>query len=376
MNKKNSKQLIFGIKIFYILFLLVFYGFNKRLLFDNSYIPLNITQKEENLYNSFTQLIDRTSVNNDTLIMEAKERVMKYISDLNHHEIIPTKTFFCYCNQKFGNIIDVLIQILFYADIIGYNHVILNKDKFWFIKNKIYIEKYNLTIETDDEEKYKNTNNDSIVFAKICRIFVYFYKFKPDIRLDYIRNELINNLPKTQTSRDELYIHIRSGDIFSSWIHLFYGQPPLCFYKKILNNFKFKKVILISESLNNIVIKYLLKDYPYIIYNKNDIGLDLSYLVYGYNIVASISSFVVSTIKFNYKLENIWDYNIHRMTDKIMHFHYDFYDFPHNNFTVFRMEPSLYYKNKMYYWKYNMKQKYLMINEKCENDFTIIKRNN
>ena len=260
--------------------------------------------------------------------MEAKERVMKYISDLNHHEIIPTKTFFCYCNQKFGNIIDVLIQILFYADIIGYNHVILNKDKFWFIKNKIYIEKYNLTIETDDEEKYKNTNNDSIVFAKICRIFVYFYKFKPDIRLDYIRNELINNLPKTQTSRDELYIHIRSGDIFSSWIHLFYAQPPLCFYKKILNNFKFKKLILISESLNNIVIKYLLKDYPYIIYNKNDIGLDLSYLVYGYNIVASISSFVVSTIKFNYKLENIWDYNIHRMTDKIMHFHYDFYEFP------------------------------------------------
>ena len=36
--------------------------------------------------------------------MEAKERIMKYKLDLNHHEIIPTNTSFCYCNQKFGNI--------------------------------------------------------------------------------------------------------------------------------------------------------------------------------------------------------------------------------------------------------------------------------
>ena len=131
-----------------------------------------------------------------------------------------------------------------------------------------------MTIETDESDKYINGNNTDITFASVDNMLLYFYKLKPDIRLEYLRDEILNNLPKINASKDELYIHIRSGDIFSTWIHRLYAQPPLCFYQKILKNFTFKKVILISEYKNNILIKYLLKDYPYIIYNKNDLSLD------------------------------------------------------------------------------------------------------
>ena len=146
-------------------------------------------------------------------------------------------------------------------------------------------------------------------------------------------------------------------------------------YQKILNNFKFNKITLISEQKNNPVINYLLKQYPQIVYNKNSLKVDLSYLINAYNIVGSISSLFLIVLQLNENVKNVWDFNIYKNSEKIFHYHYDLYKYPHN-FTIFRMEPSEYYKTKMYYWRLTMKQRYLMVNEKCENNFRIINREN
>jgi hypothetical protein len=52
---------------------------------------------------------------------------------------------------------------------------------------------------------------------------------------NYIR-PLFNRLPAKflEKPRDELLIHIRSGDIFSSWVAPHYPQPPLAFYKLVI----------------------------------------------------------------------------------------------------------------------------------------------
>jgi len=100
-------------------------------------------------------------------------------------------------------------------------------------------------------------------------------------RFYVFRKEILNNLPKVKINIDELYIYIRGGDIFNDLnkTNRNYVQPPLCFYKKILNEFIFRKVIIISEDTSNPVIQILLKEYPFIKYNRNNIKLDISYLV-------------------------------------------------------------------------------------------------
>lgn len=165
-------------------------------------------------------------------------------------------------------------------------------------------------------------------------------------------------------------MHIRSGDIFSTWIHRPYAQPPLCFYKAILKNFKFNKIYIIAENNNNPIIDKLLNKYNNVIYSQNSLKLDISLLINSYNLVSSVSSFIIVMIILNPKIENIFVYNLYPMGEKILHYHFDLFEFS-NKFTIYRMEPSSNYKEKMYRWKNNKIQRKLMIKEKCINDFTI-----
>ena len=123
----------------------------------------------------------------------------------------------------------------------------------------------------------------------IVNVNFFFYKlnftnFGKVNRFYILRKGIINNLPKVKINLDDLYIYIRGGDIFR---HLnksapYYTQPPLCFYKRVLNKFTFREISIISEDTSNPVIPILIKEYPYIKYNKNNIKLDISYLVNSY----------------------------------------------------------------------------------------------
>jgi hypothetical protein len=169
-----------------------------------------------------------------------------------------------------------------------------------------------------------------------------------------------------------LFVHFRSDDIFTVNQNRWYAQPPLCFYESILNNFKFNNIYIISKDNNNPIIEKLIKYYSNIKYLKNHLNKDISYLINAFNIVASISSFLISIIQLNSNINNLWDYNIYKVIEKIRHFHYDLYKYPDHKFTIYRMEPSFNYKKIMYIWRYKRKTKKLIMKEKC-NDFSIIK---
>ena len=172
---------------------------------------------------------------------------------------------------------------------------------------------------------------------------------------------------------DELYIYIRGGDIFR-YINKTSGdyvQPPLCFYKNILNQFIFRKAIIISEDTSNPVIQILLKEYPYILYNKNDLKLDISYLVNSYNIISATSSFIVSIIKLNQNLKALWEYDFYKLSERYLHLHHSVYTFSFN-YNIYKMNVSENYIKLIFPFHNSENQRKLMIEEKCNNKFVLI----
>ena len=351
--------LIFIISYFLIIFKNIFKNFAKE----------KYSIKEDNPFiNHYSTL---KNLNDSLFIKKKKKSILDLFSKHVGRNIISVDTIFFEANCKFGNCLVILNKLLFYCEIIGCKTIILDENKFWFIKNQIIYEKYNISIKVG-----KFNNSSSLLYYNSMGIFFTFFYIKPEIRIDLIRKEIIRNLNKVNVDKKDLYIHIRSGDIFFIYAHTPYAQPPFCFYRKILNNYKFNKVYLIAEDKKNPTIEKILNEYTNVIYKQNGLKEDISYLINAYNIVASISSFLVSIIQLNYNLENLFDYNIYKMSEKILAYHYDLYQFPHNNFINYRMEPSPNYNKTMLIWKNNKKQRKLMIKEKCIKNFSIINLSN
>jgi hypothetical protein len=245
--------------------------------------------------------------------------------------------------------------------------------KFLF-NNAIFYKKYNFTIESN---KTANFNDKKMVI--IPHGFFFFNNFKYSrniIKLGIFKRQLLNNLPKILIHPDDLYIYIRGGDIFLRFKHAItrYPQPPLCFYMKILEVFKFRKVIIISEDKLNPVIPELLNKYSCIKYKKNSLKLDVSYLANSYNIVGGKSSFLVTAIKFNDKLKNLWEYDFYEVSERFFHLHSSVYKFPFH-YKIYSMKPSQSYIKIMFPWLNKLNQRTMMIKEKCKNNFYIIREN-
>ena len=81
-----------------------------------------------------------------------------------------------------------------------------------------------------------------------------------------------------------------------------------------------------------------------------------------------MSSFSQVAISFNDNLINLFEYEVYKMGEKILHFHYDF-DKLDRNFNVYRMKPSKNYYIKMFNWRNTDSQRKLLFEENCKYDF-------
>ena len=335
-------------------------------------IQNNIKINELNYYlNNFEILVKKPSNISDNILLEEKKSIISLLTENKNSTLLNTIFLNKTCN--FGNCIVFINKLIFYCEIIECKNIVLNKDIYWFITHNITLNNSNITISIDD---YKNYNNTTTLIYDSWDIFFSSFKIKPEIRTNYLRDEILLNLPNMVTHEKDLYIHIRSGDIFISRPHNTYVQPPLCFYNDILSNFKFRNIYIISQNKRNPLIKKLLKLYPAISYSQKSIKEDISLLINAYNIVNSVSSFVNSIIQLNYQLLYLWEYNIYHMNEKIYIYYHEFNKYPYNNYTIFRMEPSFCYVNKMYQWKNKRSQIALMLKEKCINEFVVFKSKN
>ena len=171
------------------------------------------------------------------------------------------------------------------------------------IKNPIYNKEYNITILPNFFENKIKID----IFLHFSNIFFFKYTKKPNlVQLKMIREEVLNNIPKYIANPKDLYINIRSGEIFTSVINKFYSQPPLCFYKKIINESNYRNYYILANGHENPVIDKLLSLYPYIKYIHGSIEDDISIIINAYNFVLSISTFPLTLIYLNNNLLNLY----------------------------------------------------------------------
>lgn len=356
---------------------------DSKIIEDLNIININISQneteeienrkkKEKEDIERYNKFLDMPKNPEDPLIKKERETILEnYYRDTNKTDMI----IYFDMTFPFGNQIAAVNKMIFYCEIIHCKKLILPVENRIYINHTLLDKEYNLQIEVAQESFQADLITD-ISFE----FFYDFYNLKIENRIGILKNEIVNNLPKVNLNKNDLIIHIRSGDIFQHKGETDYApdysQPPLCFYQKILEQFKFSDIYIIAEDNTfNPVIEELKKKYPKIKYNQNSLEIDLSYLIYGYNIVGSISSFLISSIKLNDNIKFFWEYDRYPMCSKIYHFHHSIFNIQ-RKYTIYQMPPSQTYKYKMIVWKCSDEQINIMLNDKCPYNFKIIKPNN
>ena len=277
-------------------------------------------------------------------------------------------------NNPFGNNIPCINNAIFYCEILGCNQVILQRHhegRRWLITKPVYIEKLNITIKQGPS---MDCHADNIICPYRYWDLLYPFIVKPEIRINYIKNEILSNLPSVTIDPNALYMHIRGGDIFTYFPVKTYSQPPFCFYERIIDTNKFSNIYIIAQDKRNVVYYALIKKYPNIIFEQHNFEHDLSILTHAYYLALSVSSFSISAIKFNDNLKKIWEYDMYRLSEMYKHLHHYLYKFD-IKFQIFSMKPSDTYASKMFSWGKKAFQKGLMVDDNCTYDFTETKPN-
>ena len=338
---------------------------------------LNKTSDEYIEFNKFLELKDKPENENDQLIAKEKNEILLYY--FNKTDIDHDLNIYFDNNIKFGNQFLALNKLIFFCEIMNCKKIIIPKNNDLFIKNDIYDAKYNLTIEV--EKRYRSVydkNFDKNVFpVGYNNLFFTLFNFKIENRMEVLRDEIIKNLPKVETNISDLYIHVRSSDVFKYKDSNYapkYAQPPLCFYKKVIDTNKFENIYIIAEDNYNPIINKLTEEYNNTKYIKNSKEKHIAFLAYAYNVVGSISSFYVTAIKLNKNLINVYEYDIYPITIKIIHLHHILYKYK-RNYNIYEMFPSEEYKEKMKIWEFSGQQIELMMKDNCTNDFILFKPN-
>ena len=278
-------------------------------------------------------------------------------------------------NGNIGNALFILNNLINICENIKCKNVLIPEQLGDLIKNKIKIKstKYKNNEITILPPSYKKEMNITLNINAYL-LFIYRYKDKKHkLFLDVVNDEILNNLPAYKANPDDLYINIRSGDVFVNIMHGSYSQPPLCFYQKIIQENKFQNIYLISNGKENPLVDILLNSYPNIQYMHGTPIEDMSVLVNVYNLVLPVSSFPYAAIRFNDNLKNLFIYDIMIETELVNWYAEDYY-FKNMKYTIYKMKPSSNYEKIMKgKWQKSKIQLDLMINEECiNNSFEII----
>lgn len=226
-------------------------------------------------------------------------------------------------NEWYGRLGNNLIQLVrIIHSGIKHNALVVYPDH-QLLENKI-IDFHNLSdnqidIDFRDTFFYKNKyyTND---------IHPYEYKLILDKYIYPIIKQV--SLPDEITpDKNDLVISIRSGDIFSPSFfknggHCGYIQPPLSFYKTIIEKNKFDRIFLVAEDRRNPVINLLIELYQNIIpiINDNDHNInidkcafinhstiyDLSILLKAYNLILPNGTWGTMIASLNKNIKNVY----------------------------------------------------------------------
>jgi hypothetical protein len=197
---------------------------------------------------------------------------------------------------RLGNNILQLIRAIHYAVLNNHNSIQFQKHSL-LTSNIITLE----NIENSD----KSTINDTFFSLKKYNIT----DPEPYVMKEYFQ-KYIKSIFKIQTENNNdvtddktIHIHFRGGDIFSSNPHKAYVQPPLSYYKDIIN--EYDSIKLVCEDKKNPCINELLKQ-ENVEYISNTLEKDLSILSNVSNLVIGFGTFGFLLYLMNPYLKNLY----------------------------------------------------------------------
>ena len=329
--------------------------------------------EERMRFNKFSRLADYS--NNLIIKSELRRIFLDEVSNLKNKTITKLDIFYISRNYNFGNSLIYINNAIFYCQIVGCKSIILNPKNLkrrWLLSKKTNIKKLNISIIQDSNVDCNKSN--VVCFFEIPYNIFTPKVIIPEVRIYFVKNEILNNLPDVNVDPNALYIHVRGGEVFKGHIPNYYSQPPLCYYEKIIDKKQFKNIYIISMDTSNIIINKLLRKYKNIEHNINNFEYDISLLAHAFNIVISVSSFSISAIKLNDNLKELWEYDLFRLSEKFVFLHHHFYKY-NINYKIHTMKPSNLYASKMFYYQRTPEQLRLMLEDNCPYDFTITKPN-
>ena len=141
-----------------------------------------------------------------TIKNKLKNKLLEKISEIRKQNTTQITTFFLSRINPFGNNLNCINNAIFYCEILGCNKIILQENNIkrrWLIKDPVYIEKLNITIMQGPKVA---CNESDILCCYETWDLLYPIIIKPDIRTQYIKDEILRNLPNVTTKPDDLYI--------------------------------------------------------------------------------------------------------------------------------------------------------------------------
>lgn len=118
---------------------------------------------------------------------------------------------------------------------------------------------------------------------------------------------------KNAFPEDEVVIHIRSGDIFQEQPHPGYGQPPLAYYRKIIDCFAPNMVYLVYEDESNPVIgelkTFLTEKSIHWTAQSASLRKDIEVLLKAKTLVAGRGSFVPGIVALSESVRTVYTFH-------------------------------------------------------------------
>jgi len=158
---------------------------------------------------------------------------------------------------------------------------------------------------------------------------------------------------------NDLVIHIRSGHgVFEGSIHSQYIQPPLSYYKNIIETNNFDTIYLVALNSQNPCINALLELYPNIQFKKQSLEDDINLILSASTVITGFGTFVPSLLLFSTVIKTLY-------TPSYLKKKYPVWNYTHEMGNIISI-PLDEYEIQQYPWKNTKEQNERMLTYKLD----------
>lgn len=259
--------------------------------------------------------------------------------------------------RKFGRLGNNIVQLssaIYLSEVMNLTTIFI-PNNFCFIKNNITTSKGIRIVPV------RHTPKESVPLYHSLYMLTR-GGYWPENRAYEFGNETVKSIPSVNVSKDALYIHVRSGDIFSERPNRYYGQPPLCYYESIIKKWNFKDIYILTEDTKNPVTNILVNKYNATLIITN-VMETIGYILSAKNLAMSAGTFVPSLLNLVPDDPDKKIFKCGRGFGVVVDIWKKFY---------FTDVSPKYSKNVLMSWSNSKKQKEMMLDEKCGDMWNVV----